>query len=253
MWSSSNCFWFRVQISFDPRQLPRPPHCSSSPAAWTPSSTSTFTDSTAAARSAPRSLLRVPDPAARPSTAGVACSSLTGSRLGRPHHLRTVLRRFVATLLRELVVLGFHDMLRLDVGAGDLIPRLDGVLPHRDRGTGRRGRTGTAVLRRRPGSGGPRGFDVDHMTTRSTTADTTWHRFVYDPAGVPTIASRPRRATQATVPGLCRAVCSPARPRAPDRIARRIVVDSHNCVPAPHRRPRACISTFATASPAASP
>lgn len=159
--------------------------------------------------------------------------------------LRTGTRRVVVARVRDIVALAYDDMLRLYVGAGDRIYRIQGGRKILVAGTGRRAHTGDGGPATAASLSGLSGFEVDHDETITIAEYDNWIRFVDENGTISTIAGTGEEG-YAGDGGPARA----ALLRHPHDLALRIdreaiVADSHNHV---LRRidPAGNISTFAT-------
>ena len=132
--------------------------------------------------------------------------------------LRSGKRRVAVTGLRDIVGLGYDDLLRLYVAAGDRIYRVAGGRKTVIAGNGQRGHTGDGGPATAASFGGIGGFEVDHDKSIVVAEYDNWIRFI-DPNGfVSTIAGNGDEG-YAGDGGPARASCapSPARPRAARR------------------------------------
>jgi hypothetical protein len=160
-------------------------------------------------------------------------------------NLRTGKRRIAVTGLRDIVGLGYDDLLRLYVAAGDRIFRVAGGRKTVIAGNGQRGHTGDGGPATAASFGGIGGFEVDHDKSIVVAEYDNWIRFVDPNGSVSTIAGNGEEGYAGDG--------GPARVavlRHPHDLALRIdreviVADSHNGV---LRRidPGGTITTFAT-------
>jgi hypothetical protein len=159
--------------------------------------------------------------------------------------LRTGKRRVVVSGLRDIVALAFDDMLRLYVGAGDRIFRIQAGRRILVAGNGRRAHTGDGGPATAASLSGLSGFEVDHDETITIAEYDNWIRFVDANGTISTLAGTGEEG-YAGDGGPARAAVF----RHPHDLALRadrevIVADSHNGV---LRRidPARNVSTFAT-------
>jgi hypothetical protein len=160
-------------------------------------------------------------------------------------NLRTGKRRVAVTGLRDIVGLGYDDLLRLYVAAGDRIYRVAGGRRTVIAGSGQRGHTGDGGPATAASFGGIGGFEVDHDKSIVVAEYDNWIRLVDPNGSVSTIAGNGEEGYAGDG--------GPARVavlRHPHDLALRIdreviVADSHNGV---LRRidPSGTITTFAT-------
>ncbi len=160
-------------------------------------------------------------------------------------NLRTGKRRIAVTGLRDIVGLGYDDLLRLYVAAGDRIYRVAGGRKTVIAGNGRRGHTGDGGPATAASFGGIGGFEVDHDKSIVVAEYDNWIRFVDPNGSVSTIAGNGEEGYAGDGGPAREAVL-----RHPHDLALRIdreviVADSHNGV---LRRidPAGTITTFAT-------
>jgi hypothetical protein len=160
-------------------------------------------------------------------------------------NLRTGKRRIAVTGLRDIVGLGYDDLLRLYVAAGDRIYRVAAGRKTVIAGNGQRGHTGDGGPATAASFGGIGGFEVDHDKSIVVAEYDNWIRFVDPNGSVSTLAGNGEEGYAGDG--------GPARVavlRHPHDLALRIdreviVADSHNGV---LRRidPAGTITTFAT-------
>ena len=160
-------------------------------------------------------------------------------------NLRTGKRRIAVTGLRDIVGLGYDDLLRLYVAAGDRIYRVAGGRKTVIAGNGQRGHTGDGGPATAASFGGIGGFEVDHDKSIVVAEYDNWIRFVDPNGSVSTIAGNGEEGYAGDGGPARQAVL-----RHPHDLALRIdreviVADSHNGV---LRRidPSGTITTFAT-------
>ena len=160
-------------------------------------------------------------------------------------NLRTGKRRVAVTGLRDIVGLGYDDLLRLYVAAGDRIYRVAGGRKTVIAGNGQRGHTGDGGPATAASFGGIGGFEVDHDKSIVVAEYDNWIRFVDPNGSVSTIAGNGEEGYAGDGGPAREAVL-----RHPHDLALRIdreviVADSHNGV---LRRidPSGTITTFAT-------
>lgn len=160
-------------------------------------------------------------------------------------NLRTGKRRIAVTGLRDIVGLGYDDLLRLYVAAGDRIYRVAGGRKTVIAGNGQRGHTGDGGPATAASFGGIGGFEVDHDKSIVVAEYDNWIRFVDPNGSVSTIAGNGEEGYAGDGGPAREAVL-----RHPHDLALRvgrevIVADSHNGV---LRRidPAGTITTFAT-------
>jgi hypothetical protein len=159
--------------------------------------------------------------------------------------LRTGKRRVAVTGLRDIVGLGYDDLRRLYVAAGDRIYRVAGGRRTVVAGNGQRGHTGDGGPATAASFGGIGGFEVDHDKSIVVAEYDNWIRFV-DPSGSVNTLAGTGEEGYAGDGGPARLAVL----RHPHDLALRaerevIVADSHNGV---LRRidPAGTITTFAT-------
>jgi hypothetical protein len=102
--------------------------------------------------------------------------------------LRTGKRRVALTGLRDIVGLGYDDLLRLYVAAGDRIYRVAGGRKTVIAGNGQRAHTGDGGPATAASFGGIGGFEVDHDKSIVVAEYDNWIRFVDPNGSVSTIA-----------------------------------------------------------------
>ena len=160
-------------------------------------------------------------------------------------NLRTGKRRIAVTGLRDIVGLGYDDLLRLYVAAGDRIYRVTGGRKTVVAGNGQRGHTGDGGPATAASFGGIGGFEVDHDKSIVVAEYDNWIRFVDPNGSVSTIAGNGEEGYAGDGGPAREAVLRHPHDRAL-RIDREVIVaDSHNGV---LRRidPAGTITTFAT-------